>query len=134
MNENRNMVLALALSALVILGWSLVSERFFPTPKPAATKVENGKAAPAPAAAPPPSRQKLSFKQKHALDTLPKQISKLEAEIARLNGTLADPALYARDPKRFADTGAALEQAQAALSEAEDQWLELETLREEIEG
>ena len=47
---------------------------------------------------------------------------------------LADGNLYARDPGRFAQTSKALEQAQAALGKAEDQWLELEALREEIEG
>ena len=37
-NDTRNMVLAIALSALVLLGWGLLSERFFPTPKkPVAT-------------------------------------------------------------------------------------------------
>ena len=49
------------------------------------------------------TKAKLSFKQKHALEPLPKEIKKLEAEIVKLNATLADPALYAKDPKRFAD-------------------------------
>jgi YidC/Oxa1 family membrane protein insertase len=51
-NENRNMVLALVLSALVIFGWSLVSERFFPTAAPPPQqKSETG--TPAPSAAAP---------------------------------------------------------------------------------
>ncbi len=37
MDNQRNMILAVVLSALVLFGWSAVSERFFPTPKPAAT-------------------------------------------------------------------------------------------------
>ena len=51
------MILAVVLSALVLFGWSAVSERFFPTPKPAVTQPANGTApvasgsnAPAPAA------------------------------------------------------------------------------------
>jgi ABC transport system ATP-binding/permease protein len=80
------------------------------------------------------SKAKLSFKQKHALEQLPKDIKKLQAEIVKLNATLADPALYAKDAKRFADTSAALDKAQAALGKAEDEWLELEALREAIEG
>ncbi len=87
----------------------------------------------APAAA-PASKQKLSFKQKHALETLPKEIARLEKEIARLNGVLADPALYAKDPKKFSATSDELGKAQTALGKAEDDWLELEALREEIEG
>jgi YidC/Oxa1 family membrane protein insertase len=35
--ENRNLILAVVLSALVLLGWTFVSERFFPTPPPQAT-------------------------------------------------------------------------------------------------
>jgi YidC/Oxa1 family membrane protein insertase len=51
------MILAVVLSALVLFGWSAVSERFFPTPKPAATQpaastapVASGSNAPAPSA------------------------------------------------------------------------------------
>ena len=36
---------------------------------------------------------------------------------------LADPDLYARQPKRFAEATQALEAAQAALHAAEEQWL-----------
>lgn len=86
------------------------------------------------AAAPAPSRQKLSFKQKHALETLPAEIKKLEAEIARVNGQLADSGFYSRDPEGFAAAGKKLAAAQSALAQAEDQWLELETLREQVEG
>jgi len=88
-------------------------------------------AAPAP---PPASKQKLSFKQKHALETLPKEMARLEGEIKKLNAQLADGNLYARDPKTFNAASTALGTAQAALSKAEDEWLELEALREQIEG
>jgi ATP-binding cassette subfamily F protein uup len=102
----------------------------------AAAKAEKSDkpASPAPAAPAPQSKQKLTFKQKHALDTLPKEMAKLEAEIKALNATLGDANLYARDPKKFQQASDALGKAQTALSTAEDQWLELEALREEIEG
>jgi len=46
-NENKNLILAIALSALVLLGWGFLSEKFLPsTPPPA--KVENGKVQPTP--------------------------------------------------------------------------------------
>ena len=48
MNDNRNMLLAIALSALVLIGWSLLSDRFFPTSGPQTQQVENGKVKPAP--------------------------------------------------------------------------------------
>jgi ATP-binding cassette subfamily F protein uup len=82
----------------------------------------------------PASKAKLSFKQKHALETLPKEIVRLEAEIASLNKKLADPGLYARDASAFAGASRSLAAAQASLSKAEDDWLELEALRESIEG
>ncbi|MDX6805301.1 ABC-F family ATP-binding cassette domain-containing protein [Terrihabitans rhizophilus] len=78
------------------------------------------------------SRKKMSFKQQHLLDTAPARIAAMEAEIARLRGVLADPALYTRDPVGFAKAGDALAKAEADLSKAEDEWLELEALRDEM--
>ena len=80
------------------------------------------------------AKAKLSFKQKHALETLPKEIARLDTELARLNAVLADATLYARDPKAFADASAKLTAAQAAKAKAEDEWLALELIREEIES
>mgnify|MGYP003578844078 CR=1 FL=1 len=48
MNENRNMLLAIVLSALVLIGWSLLSEQFFPTAGPQTQQVEDGAVRPAP--------------------------------------------------------------------------------------
>ncbi|HBY93653.1 MAG TPA: hypothetical protein DEP84_06730, partial [Chloroflexi bacterium] len=55
----------------------------------------------------------------------------LAAEICRLEEILSDGALYARDPRKFAATSAALDEARAALSAAEEDWLRVEMLREE---
>ena len=86
----------------------------------------------------PPQKQKqkrkLTFKEKHALETLPQKIDALTTDVARLQSKLADGTLYTKDPKAFADTTAKLATAQADLSAAEEQWLELEMLRQEIEG
>ena len=55
-------------------------------------------------AAKPPHKQagnrtaKLSFKDQHALDTLPGEIEALEEEIATLEARLADPELFAKNP------------------------------------
>ena len=78
--------------------------------------------------------RKMSFKDKHALETLPGRIAGLEKEVARLNAVLADQDLYARQPAKFAAATATLEAAQVLLAEAEEQWLALEMLREELEG
>jgi ATP-binding cassette subfamily F protein uup len=103
---------------------------------PAAMRTGRGRGPSAPGAAAPSSarKRKLSFKEKHALETLPERISALQAEAAALQARLADPMLYAEDPARFAVTATALETARAALDAAEEEWLALEMLREELEG
>jgi ATP-binding cassette subfamily F protein uup len=58
----------------------------------------------------------------------------LQAETARLGRLLADPDLYSRNPIRFSEVTQALAAAQEALSAAEEQWLTLEMLREELAG
>jgi len=77
------------------------------------------------------SKRKLSFNEKHALETLPKKIEALQAEAAKLNTAVAGD-LYTRDPKLFAKATARLEELTREIGEAEERWLELEMLREEI--
>ena len=71
-----------------------------------------GSAEPIPVAAPPRSAppvkpqpvarpRRMTFKDRHALETLPERIAALQREVARLNALLADLDLYARDPARF---------------------------------
>jgi ABC transport system ATP-binding/permease protein len=79
------------------------------------------------------SKRRLSFNEKHALETLPRKIAKLQAEIAKQRRHLDDPDLFQKDRKRFDQVSVALTKAQRELHEAEDKWLELEVLREEIE-
>ena len=78
--------------------------------------------------------RKMSFKDKHALETLPARIAGLEQEVARLSTVLADGDFYRRQPDAFAQTTTALSSVQATLAAAEEQWLALEMLREELEG
>jgi ATP-binding cassette subfamily F protein uup len=79
------------------------------------------------------AKRRLNFNEKHALETLPKTIAKLQAEIAKQQRHLDDPDLYAKDRKKFDQASAALAKAQQELETAENRWLELEVLREEIE-
>jgi ATP-binding cassette subfamily F protein uup len=87
--------------------------------------------APRPAAT---AKPRMSFKDKHALETLPGRIAQLEREIAALQGQLADPGLYTRDPPGFAARTSLLGKKQAERDAAEEEWLRLELLREELEG
>lgn len=82
----------------------------------------------------PTVRKKMSFNDKHALETLPKTMAKLQKDIAAHQALLDDPQLYAKDRKKFDAASAAIAEAQTKLAEAEERWLELEMLREEIEG
>ena len=77
---------------------------------------------------------KMSFKDKHALETLPATIEKLEGDIGKVNTALAEPGLFERDAKRINGLMKLLEKTQAELDAAEERWLELEALREELEG
>ncbi len=77
--------------------------------------------------------RRMTYRDRHALETLPARIAAIEGEITRLQQGLADPDLYTRNPARFAETTAALATAQEALAAAEERWLTLETLREELE-
>jgi ATP-binding cassette subfamily F protein uup len=84
--------------------------------------------------APKAAAPKLSFKQKFALENLPKKIEAVTASISSLEDRIADPNFYARDPGSFQKTIAALDKERATLQALEDEWLELEMLREEIAG
>ncbi|MCY1297602.1 ABC transporter ATP-binding protein uup [compost metagenome] len=101
-----------------------------------AEKAEKAKAdAAAPAAdAPKAAKGKLSYKQKFALENLPKEIAKAEAEAAKREEKMADPKLFTKDPNAFAKLAQELEKLRADLARMEEEWLELEMLREELEG
>lgn len=82
---------------------------------------------------PQQAKRKLSFKEKHALETLPSTIAGLNSEISRLENMLADTKLYSMDPRAFNEATKRLSEIQTQLAEAEEQWLELEILRETLE-
>ena len=67
----------------------------------------------------------LSFTEKHRLEELPAVIDRLTAEIGKLQGLLADPDLYTRDPVKFAKATEAMNERQGKLNAAEDEWLGL---------
>jgi ABC transport system ATP-binding/permease protein len=81
-----------------------------------------------------PKRNKMTFKDKHALETLPKTIAKLQKEAAALQEKLDDPDFYARDRAGFEKTTTKLGELQHQIATAEEQWLELEIMREELAG
>ncbi len=80
----------------------------------------------------PKAQTKLSYNEQRDLEMLPKRMDALHAEIARLEATLADPGLYARDASAFQKASDALEKARGELEAAEERWLEIEMKREEL--
>ena len=107
--------------------------------KPAQSGKSDGKGAgsssTATAAAPKPgAAAKLSYKQKFALETLPKTIAELESAIAKAEAEMADPQLFSKRPERFQQLAKLIEDKRAGLAEAEDEWLALEMLKAELEG
>jgi ATP-binding cassette subfamily F protein uup len=77
---------------------------------------------------------KLSYKDARELAELPARIEGLTAAIARHEAVLADPNLYSRDPKRFANVMAELERVRADLAAAEERWLALAELEATLAG
>jgi ATP-binding cassette subfamily F protein uup len=74
----------------------------------------------------------MTFKDKHALETLPTTIATLRADAVKLQSKLDDPQYYVRDRAAFEQTTAMLGDLQRKIEAAETQWLELEILREEL--
>ncbi len=79
-------------------------------------------------------KQKLSYKQKFALEKLPLEIDELHKLIGSLEKEFSDPQLYMKDEKRFHELSQLLDKKRTELSKKEEEWLELEMLREEIEN
>ncbi|MBB3611671.1 ABC-F family ATP-binding cassette domain-containing protein [Rhizobium sp. BK602] len=100
----------------------------------AAEKPKASEATAASGAEPSKGKGKLSYKQKFALENLPKEMAKAEAEIAVREQKMADPNLFTKDPAAFNRLAAEMEKLRNSLARMEEEWLELEMLREELEG
>jgi ATP-binding cassette subfamily F protein uup len=96
-------------------------------------KNEPKKAAAKPAAEAPKPRPatKLSYKDQRDYDLLPKRIEEIDGLIARDEEAMADPALYAKDPARFARLSDGIAKLRDEKDAAELRWLEL---AEMVEG
>ncbi len=68
----------------------------------------------------------LSYVETHRLKTLPDEIARLEAEIAKLETVLSDADLFTNEPKKFATISDALVERHNKLSDCEEEWMALE--------
>jgi ABC transport system ATP-binding/permease protein len=80
-----------------------------------------------------PTKRKLSFKEKRALDLLPEQMDALRQELDALETKLADPDFASREQAAFETATIRYGRAREELEKAEDEWLALEILREGVE-
>ena len=108
-------------------GWTDFNHQFPDFFSPQARK---GRAAPAPPAPPPaPAKKpaaKLSYKDQRRLEEAEGQMLSIPKVIDALEKALADPGLYARDPKTFNATMAKIDAQRDLLEAAEADWLALE--------
>ena len=77
---------------------------------------------------------RLSFKDKHALDTLPAEIEALDAQIEQLEAVFNDPDLFAKDPDRFTRTADAITSLRADKEAKEMAWLAAAEKAEKLDG
>jgi YidC/Oxa1 family membrane protein insertase len=73
-NDSKNLILAVLLSALVLLGWTWAANKYFPTANPPSTKVVNGQpqAVPQPNAQPAPVGPKALHNRAQVLASTPR--------------------------------------------------------------
>ncbi len=77
---------------------------------------------------------KLSYKDQRELDHLPAEVEALSQQMQQMEAELSDPALYSKDPARFNALSKELEAKRDELDAKELRWLELEELKESLEG
>jgi YidC/Oxa1 family membrane protein insertase len=105
-NDSKNLILAVVLSALVLLGWTFAANKYFPTSNPASTRVENGRqvAVPQPQAQPAPATPKTLQSVAQALGSTPRvkiETPSLEGSI-NLKGAQIDDLLLVRHEQTLA--------------------------------
>ena len=76
-------------------------------------------------------KPKLSYKHKFRLEQLPAELAALEAKKSALETIMADAEFFKRDPDGFNAALASFQEVQAKLHASEEEWLELEMLRED---
>ena len=78
----------------------------------------------------PALKTKLSYKHKFRLEQLPQEMEALEAKKAGLEQKMADSDFFKRDPDGFNKALADFQSVTAKLEACEEEWLELEMMRE----
>lgn len=77
--------------------------------------------------------KKLSYHQQRLLEVLPQETAALAHDIAEMENILSDPALYTENPALFDKLSRELPLKQAEKEAKENQWLELQLMKEELD-
>ena len=105
---------------------------FLEKQKPAIIKNDKNKPAPKQERPKIIPQKKLTYNQQRLLQILPDRIAALEQKIADISQKLSDADLYQNNREEFFALTDELKEIQNQKSEAEDQWLEISMLAEEI--
>ncbi len=81
----------------------------------------------------PVKKNKLSYKDQRDFDLLPEQIAQYEQDISTAETEMSDPELYSKNPDRFATLSQLIEDQKLAKEQAEERWLEIAEMVEEIQ-
>lgn len=84
--------------------------------------------------APAKKTTKLSYNQQRLLEVLPDRVAALEAEIQTIETELSDAGLFTSDREKFDRLTAELEKKRHELEDAENQWLEIQMLKDELDN
>jgi YidC/Oxa1 family membrane protein insertase len=87
LNEQRNLMLAILLSALVLFGWGFFAQKWIPTANPPATKIVNGKQVPLPKPNASPSRTTAPAVVRDR-DAVLKEAPRIAIETPKLRGSV----------------------------------------------
>ena len=104
MNDSKNLILAVVLSALVLLGWTWAANKYFPASNPPSTKVENGHQQPLPQAQPTATAPKAMQNRQQVLASTPRvkiETPSLQGSI-NLKGAQIDDLLLVRQKQTIA--------------------------------
>ena len=72
----------------------------------------------------------MSYKYQYALETLPKEMEEITAQIKKVEERIAGLSLYDKNPKMFNQATADLENLVNNLADKEEEWLKLAMLSE----
>lgn len=81
-----------------------------------------------------PKTAKLSYNQQRLLEVLPQQIAELEAELEKIKSELSDSSLYTENPDKFNELTSKYEEITSSIEQKENNWLEIQMIKEELEA